>query len=115
MARGQTPLYLGTNRHVVAMDPRMGTELWRTKLPHGGTGAPVTLLIKGQNIFVGTFGHVYCLDKRNGTIVWENGLPKTGYHSVMLAMEGATGISGGAVAADTARRRQNAAATSAAT
>jgi hypothetical protein len=92
MAARRTPLYIGTNRHVAALDPHTGDELWRTKLPHGG-GSVVTLVIKGQHLFVGHAGHAYCLDKRSGQILWENGLPGMGYHPVLLAMEGAMGTS----------------------
>ena len=110
MTRGMKPVYVGTNRFVMSLDPRTGTELWRTKLPKGGMGSPVTMLIKGQHLYVGHYGHVFCLDKRNGTIVWQNGLSKTGYHAVLLAMEGAEGSSGSAVAAADLQRRRQAAA-----
>ncbi len=114
MARGQKLLYVGTNRFVAAIDPGTGEERWRTKLPHG-SGTVVTLVIKGRNLFVGHAGHAYCLDKRSGEIVWENGLPKMGYHSVLMAMEGAQAASSGGVPAAAAeqQRRQAAASSSA--
>ncbi|UCG32800.1 MAG: PQQ-binding-like beta-propeller repeat protein [Phycisphaerales bacterium] len=115
MARGHTPLYVGTNRHVLALDPRTGAELWRAKLPKGGSGNPVTMVIKGQNLYVGHHGHVFCLDKRNGSILWDNDLPKTGYHAVLLAMEGAEGTGGAGAAVAEQRRRQQAGAAAATT
>jgi outer membrane protein assembly factor BamB len=86
MSKQLTPLYIGTNRHVAALDPRSGEELWRTKLPHSG-GAIVTLLIGQAYIFVGHAGHAYCLDKRLGSIIWENNLPQMGYNPVLLATD----------------------------
>ena len=65
MAVRRTPLYIGTNRYIAALDPLTGEELWRTRLPHSG-GTVVTIVIKGQNLFVGHAGHAYCLDKRSG-------------------------------------------------
>ena len=114
MTRGMKPVYAGTNRFVMALDPRTGEELWRTKLPKGGMGSPVTMLIKGQHLYVGHYGHVFCLDKRNGSLVWQNGLPKTGFHAVLLVMEGAEGSGGSAVAAVDLQKRQQAAAAGAA-
>ena len=114
MAARQTPLYVGTNRFVVALDPRTGAELWRTKLPKGGLGSPVTIIIKGLHLYVGHYGRVYCLAKSDGTVLWENGLPKTGYHAVLLAMEGAQGGTGALAATVEQQRRQAAAAAAAA-
>ena len=114
MATRQTPLYVGTNRFVAALDPRTGAELWRTKLPKGGLGSPVTILIKGLSLYVGHYGRVYCLAKGDGSILWENGLPKTGYHAVLLAMEGAQGGTGALAATVEQRRRQAAAGATAA-
>ena len=110
MAQRHTPLYVGTNRHVLSLDPRTGAELWRAKLPKGGIGSPVTMVIKGQNLYVGHYGHVFCLDKRNGSVLWQNDLPKTGYHAVLLAMEGAVGTGAGAVVDEQRRKKQAAAA-----
>jgi outer membrane protein assembly factor BamB len=86
MAKTATPLYVGTNRYVAAVDPRTGEELWRTKLPHAGT-AIVTVLVGKAYLFVGHAGHVYCLDKRLGSIIWENGLPRMGFQPVLLASD----------------------------
>ncbi|MFH1748470.1 MAG: PQQ-binding-like beta-propeller repeat protein [Planctomycetota bacterium] len=113
MARDPKLLYIGTNRHVAALDPRTGEELWRTRLPRG-SGHPVTMIMKGPYIYAGCYGHVYCLDKRTGEILWENGLPKMGFYTVLLALEGASACtSGDAACADAdMRRRQQAAAAS---
>ena len=89
MSKQPTPLYIGTNRHVAALDPRTGDELWRTKLPHSGS-AVVALLIGKAYIFVGHAGHAYCLDKRLGSINWENDLPHMGHNPVLLAIDPAS-------------------------
>ncbi|MCZ6683049.1 MAG: PQQ-binding-like beta-propeller repeat protein [Planctomycetota bacterium] len=110
MARSNTLLYIGTNRFVAALDPRTGEELWRTKLPKSGSGGPVTMQIKGRNIYAGYNGEVFCLMKNDGSVVWHNKLKGMGYHPILLAMEGASGSSDGAVlAAHEQRRRQSSA------
>jgi outer membrane protein assembly factor BamB len=112
MARAETPLYVGTNGIVAALDPRTGEELWRTKLPKcGGVGEPVALVLKDQHIFAASHGQVWCLDARDGNVLWRNGLPRMGYHSVLLALEGADAATGSdAITAAAVRRRQQAAA-----
>ena len=116
MARAETPLYVGTNGFVAALDPRTGEELWRTKLPKcGGSGEPVALVMKEQHLFAGAHGQVWCLDARDGSVLWRNGLPKMGYHTVLLALEGADAATGSdALAAAAVRRRQQQAAAGAA-
>lgn len=109
--RRKTPqaLYVGTNRFVAALDPKTGDEFWRTKLPHSSSfGAVVTILIKDDLLYVGHGGRAYCLSRADGSIIWENGLPKMGYYPVLMAMEGAQGISSpDAVAAYALQRSQD--------
>jgi outer membrane protein assembly factor BamB len=115
MARAQKLLYVGTNAIVAALDPATGEELWRTKLPKAGMGgSPVTILIKEQRLYVGCYGRAYCLDARTGDVLWQNGLPKMGYHTVLLALEGAQGVSSQDLVVAEARRQQEAAAAAAA-
>ena len=111
MTRGRQPLYVGTNGHVLALDPVRGEELWRTKLPKRSTGAPTTIVIKGHHLFVGHYGRVFALDRRTGEVLWQNELSKTGYHAVLLAMEGATSPGGDAVTVARQRRQAQQAAT----
>ncbi len=113
MARDSTLLFVGTNRHVAAIDPRTGEEMWRTKLPKGAASHPVTLLIKGQQIYAGHHGHVFCLNRRDGTILWHNDLPRMSYYPVLLAMEGATGASAPAGVAAASKRKRPTTATAA--
>ena len=111
MAKSQPPLFIGTSRFVAALDPATGAELWRTKLPHGTGGTPVSLLIKGRQLFAGCYGRVYCLDKQTGAILWENGLPKMGFYAVLMALEGADAGSSpeALIAAEQYRQQQEAA------
>ncbi len=88
MAHRIEPLYVGTNRFIVAIDPRTGEELWRAKLD--ADRGVVALLIRDRYLFAGCSGYVYCLNRHDGAILWKNTLPRTGYDSVVLLMEGAT-------------------------
>jgi len=115
MARAEieTPLYIGTNAHVVALDPWTGDELWRTKLPRCLTGAIVSLTVKHHLLFAGAAGRVWCLDKRDGRVLWQNNLPGLGYQCVQLAIEGASATTGsqGATARASQQRQARAAGT----
>lgn len=106
----ETPLYIGTNGHVVALDPWTGNELWRTKLPRcGGMGQIVSITIKHHLLFAGASGRAWCLDKRDGRVLWQNNLPRLGYHDVMVAIEGAaatTGVQGPMAAAARQQERR---------
>ncbi len=81
-------LIVTTNKHVCALDPADGREVWRTKLPKVRAGV-IAVLLRGDDIFVGAYGRVLCLDRANGQILWQNELPGTGFHHVILAMESA--------------------------
>lgn len=108
-------VYVATNGFVISLSAASGEENWRVKLPKGTNANPVTLLLKGERLLVGGSGRVWCLDRRSGAVLWENGLPKTGFHAVLLAMEGATGGAdgGSAVVAEVKRQQEAAAAASA--
>lgn len=98
MPKNREALYVGTGKHVLALDPKTGEELWRTALPHGGSQV-VALLLKDGLLFVGHAGRAYCLDAGSGEIRWENGLPRTGWGPVLLTMQGAHGCTPQGVAA----------------
>lgn len=109
MRRKTKLLYVGTNRFVLALDPRTGEEVWRTKLPHAsGFSAVVTMLIQDDTLYVGSGGRAYALHRFTGEVQWHNGLPKTGYYPVLLAMEGAQGVDPAAAAAAATMQQQNA-------
>lgn len=108
MRRKQKLLYAGTNRHVIALDPRTGEEVWRTKLPHSsGFGGVVAMLIESDTLYAGGGGRVYALNRHTGEVQWHNGLPKTGYYPVLLAMEGAAGTDAAGAAAAALHQAQS--------
>lgn len=102
MARESEILYAGTGGFIVAINRESGCELWRTKLPRGGTTQIVNLLLKGRQLFVGYDGRVVCIDADTGSVLWQNGLPKTGYNPVIMAMVGAGASAAIVLAAHTA-------------
>lgn len=80
-------LIVATNKFILGIDPVDGREVWRTRIP-SATGGVISLLIRGEDVFAGQAGRVCCLDRKTGTITWQNNLPGTGFHPVMMAMEG---------------------------
>jgi outer membrane protein assembly factor BamB len=114
MPRTDQPLYIGTNRHVAALDVATGEEVWRTRLPKCNTDGPVSMLIKDAVLIAASSGQVWCLDKRDGTVLWHNGLPGLGYNSVQLMLEGAqAATSQDSLAGAIDKRRRDAAAAAA--
>src|SRR5437667_7962669 len=111
MAKSADILYVGTGRHVVAINPASGDELWRTRLP-SRSGNIVSLLPAGDQLFAGHAGRVYALNTRDGSIQWENPLRGTGYQAVMMALPGAVASMASVIAA--AQAAADAAAASAA-
>ena len=87
----QTPLIIGSNGYVAAIDVMDGRELWRTKLQTGVFTATaqsdVSVLVQGGFVLAGSRGHVFCLDAENGTVLWHNELQGMGYNDVSLAMQ----------------------------
>lgn len=86
-----TPLLIGSNGFVAAIDVTAGSELWRTKLQTGVFTATahsdVSVLVQGGFVFAGSRGHLFCLDLENGSILWHNELKGMGYNDVALAMQ----------------------------
>lgn len=89
------PLYLGTNGHVAALDPRTGERIWRTKLRNGGWGQFVSLSLDDTRVYAGHYGLCHALDRFNGTPLWTNDLPRMGYTMVLLAGGSGGGESAG--------------------
>jgi len=82
-------LFVGTKRHVVAIDIVTGRDLWRVRLPKVGWGAgPVALLITADIVFAGCGGYVFALDRQTGEILWRNDLTGLGHDYVVLATDG---------------------------
>ncbi len=92
MSDESTPLIIGSNGFVVALDPLTGVEIWRTKLQSGILNATkwqdVTVLVHDGIVFAGSQGHLFGLSVADGSILWSNGLKGLGYNDVSLAVEG---------------------------
>lgn len=86
-----SPLIIGSNGFVAAIDASTGQELWRTQLQRGlfkATGsADVSVLVRGELILAGAAGHLFCLSAATGQIVWQNELSGMGYNDVSLAID----------------------------
>jgi outer membrane protein assembly factor BamB len=88
-----TPLIIGTNGFVSAIDPATGHELWRTKLSTGSffsstSQQDVAVVVKGAVVFAGCAGHLFGLDAADGAILWHNELPGLGHNDVAMAIDG---------------------------
>jgi outer membrane protein assembly factor BamB len=87
-----SPLIIGTNGYVAALDPDTGAEIWRTKLQGGvfnaTTSQDVSVIVCEGKVFAGAQGHLICLDLAGGRILWRNELKGLGYNDVSLALEG---------------------------
>jgi len=89
MQQAQEPvavLYVGTGKHVAAIDVTTGQELWRTKLPEGG--GVVCVVFSQGCLFASTMGHAYRLAPADGKVLWHNGLKGMGLGLVTMAIEG---------------------------
>ena len=88
-----TPLILGTNGSVAAIDPATGAIVWQTKLSTGGllsatSSQDVAVLVRGNEVFAGSAGHLFCIDAQTGAILWHNSLDGLGYNDISLAIDG---------------------------
>lgn len=84
-------LYIGTNGHVLAIDPATGYEIWRTALgrvfSHPGHQDVCVLEHEGK-VFAGCHGHLFRLDAASGESLWRNDLASLGHNDVTLAIAG---------------------------
>ena len=85
-------LYIGSNGIVAAIDPKNGSELWRTKLSGGVFGSTrysdVNVLEDGGVVFAGCNGHLFGLDAASGKQLWSNGLSGLGHNDITLSIAG---------------------------
>jgi outer membrane protein assembly factor BamB len=70
------PLFIGIGGHVVAIDPRDGSEIWRTKL--ASLSPYVTIYRTGSQLYAATGGELWRIDPASGEILWENKLKGLG-------------------------------------
>jgi outer membrane protein assembly factor BamB len=84
-------LFVGLKGHVIALNKRDGSQLWKTKLRHGllvGGDSFVTVLAERERIYAHTQGRLFCLDAGTGEVLWSNELAGLGYDISMLAAVG---------------------------
>jgi len=82
-------LFLGLNSHVVALNKKTGTEVWRASLKGGMSSGYtfVTLLVDGEMIYAHTKGEVFGIEAISGRVLWNNGLKGFGYGLASLAVK----------------------------
>ena len=88
-----TPIIIGTNGSVAAIEPSTGEILWATELRTGGLlsstrGEDVSVILRDGQVFAGCSGHLFCLSAETGDILWHNDLKGFGHNDVSLALEG---------------------------
>lgn len=88
-----TPLIIGSNGAVAAIDPKSGNVLWKTMLTTGEflsstSHSDVSVLVQGNMIYAGGSGHLFGLDAASGRILWHNPLKGFGHNDISLAMNG---------------------------
>jgi outer membrane protein assembly factor BamB len=93
-ARGKmdSPLVIGTNGYVAAIDRQSGAEIWRADISGNMFSGPgrndVTVLVADGVVFAGSHGHLLRLDLQTGRELWRNELTGMGHDDVALALEG---------------------------
>lgn len=95
-------LYIGIERHIVALDAATGVKRWSTPLPGAFflTGF-VTVHVHGGHVFAAAAGEVTCLDAATGVVRWHNALDGYGIGFATLATgDGASTGAGSASAND---------------
>jgi outer membrane protein assembly factor BamB len=75
-------VFVGFNRHVVALNRETGAKVWEWKAPQRGYPA---LLFDGDRLIVSMNGYMYCLAPATGDLLWENNLPGLGMGVSCLA------------------------------
>jgi outer membrane protein assembly factor BamB len=103
-------VYLGIKGCVIALDRATGRRLWVTRLKGDDF---VTVLVDGDRVFAGARGEISCLDAANGNLLWHDPLKGYGLGLVSIATENAC-ADASAPARETRRRQEAAAATAAA-
>ena len=88
-----TPLIIGTNGSVAAINPETGKIIWETSLSTGAILSAtnyqdISVLVRGDVVFAGGAGHLFCLDAQSGKILWHNSLEGFGHNDISLAMDG---------------------------
>jgi outer membrane protein assembly factor BamB len=106
MARYQERLFIGIGNVVLALDPKDGSELWRTKLKSAGF---VNVMWDGELLLAASGGEVFRIDPQHGAIIWQNKLKGLGMGIVTFASSRQPGNAGGVPGAEQSRRNAAAA------
>ena len=78
----QDLLFVGIKHSVLALDPRDGTEIWRTKLKGS---LFVGVFWDGEALYAATQGEVFRLDPATGAVLWQNPMKGLGLGMVTMA------------------------------
>lgn len=79
---GQGPLFIGIRGTVLALDPAIGTELWRARVK--GMDFVNVALVEG-GLYATARGEVFALDPTTGHVLWHNKLKGLGFGLVTVA------------------------------
>ncbi len=77
-------IFLGMKGHVVCLNRKDGSEVWRTKLK---SSQLTNVVLEQSNLYVAAGGHLYCLQATDGKLLWENQLSGLGYGPCIIATE----------------------------
>src|SRR5262245_38741706 len=101
-------VFVGFNKHVVALDRYTGESVWRWDAPRGS--GFVAVLVDGDRLIASCQGYMYCLDPLFGQEVWSNPLDGLGVGTPCLASARGTTLMSSAEAAIVHQQQQDAAA-----
>lgn len=102
-------VFVGFNKHVVALDRYTGERVWQWDVPKGG--GFVALLLDGDRLIASSQGYTYCLDPLFGQEVWGNPLEGLGVGvPSLVSINGTSSGTPMSAAAAIAQQQQQAAA-----
>jgi outer membrane protein assembly factor BamB len=76
-------LFCTAGNHLVSVELATGTEVWRTRIPNGGTSI-ASILVRDGCVVVACAGRMHCFDAASGTHLWTNELKGLGYGAVFV-------------------------------
>lgn len=105
MARSEHKLFVGIKDVVVAVDPRDGSEIWRSKIA-GAMDGFVNVMWDGEMLIAASAGEVYRLDPKTGAIMWHNKFKGLGLGVVTVASTRQPTLSGNPAVARAGKQEQ---------
>ena len=82
MPRNQDRIFIGIYNAVLCIDPKDGSELWRSKVKNAGF---VNVMWDGDMLLASSGGELFRIDPRDGTLMWQNKLKGLGMGVVTMA------------------------------